>query len=175
VKIEMIQISEIKAYSGNPRDNSGAIDAVAESIRQFGFKVPVIVDKDGTLIAGHTRILAAKELGMTEVPAIRADDLTPEQVKAFRIADNKLHELSKWDYELLPIELTQLQEMDFDLGVLGFDEKELAQLLASDVEDGLTDEDAVPEPPKVATTKPGDLYLLGGKVKCPKCGKEHKL
>ncbi|HBR20536.1 MAG: hypothetical protein UV78_C0046G0002 [Parcubacteria group bacterium GW2011_GWA2_43_17] len=161
MKIEMMKISEIKAYSGNPRDNSGAIAAVAESIRQFGFKVPVIVDMNGTLIAGHTRILAARELGMTEVPAIRADDLTPEQVKAFRIADNKLHELSKWDYELLPIELAQLQEMDFDLGVLGFDEDELAKLLGQEVKEGLTDPDDVPAPPDEAITKPGDIWVLG--------------
>ncbi|OHB58810.1 MAG: hypothetical protein A2Y12_00210 [Planctomycetes bacterium GWF2_42_9] len=175
MQIEMVSIDKIKVYENNPRDNSAAIAGVAKSIKEFGFKVPVILDSAGTIIAGHTRIMAAKELGMTEVPVIRADDLTPEQVKAFRVADNKLHELSKWDYELLPVELKELQDLDFNLDLLGFSEEELSDLLAEPAEEGLTDEDAVPEPPKEAITKPGDLYILGGKVTCPKCGKEHSL
>ena len=111
MKIEMMKITEVQEYKNNPRCNTEAVSAVAKSIKEFGFKVPLIIDKNNTLIAGHTRILAARELGMTEVPVIRADDLTPEQAKAFRIADNRLHELSTWDYELLPIELRDLQNM----------------------------------------------------------------
>jgi len=152
------------------------VDAVAESIRQFGFKVPVIVDKDGVLIAGHTRILAAEKLGMDTVPVIRAEDLTPEQVKAFRIADNKLHELSKWDYELLPIELKELQGMDFDLDLLGFSEEELGKILEQDITAGLTDPDDVPLPPDEATTKPGDIWILGNhRLMCGDSGSQADL
>ena len=120
MQIEMWDIDRIREYQGNPRLNDDAVDRVAESIRQFGFKVPVLVDQDGVLIAGHTRIRAARRLGMKQVPVIRADDLTPEQVRALRIADNKLHELSSWDMQLLPIELEALQAMNFDLDILGF-------------------------------------------------------
>ena len=176
MQIEMWKIEDVKMYQNNPRDNSGAIDAVAQSIRQFGFKVPVIVDKDGILIAGHTRILAAKKLGMEKVPVILAEDLTPEQVKAFRIADNRLHELSKWDYELLPIELKELQDMDFELGMLGFDEEQLGALLEQDIKDGLTDPDDVPAPPDEAITQPGDIWILGNhRLMCGDSGSESDL
>ncbi|MEX2670906.1 MAG: DNA methyltransferase [Phycisphaeraceae bacterium] len=161
MKIEMLNIDSIQPYEQNPRDNSAAVDPVADSIREFGFKVPVIVDGEGILIAGHTRVLAAKKLGMKKVPAIRADDLSAEQVRAFRLADNKLHELSSWDMQLLPIELTALRDDGFDLGLIGFDEQELANLLSGDVKDGLTDPDEVPEPPDDPISQPGDLWILG--------------
>ena len=161
MQIEMWSIDRIKEYDRNPRDNEAAIGPVAESIRQFGFKQPVLVDKDDVLIAGHTRIRAARQLGLTEVPVIRAEDLTPEQVRAFRIADNKLHELATWNLELLPIELTELQGMNVDLELLGFSKDDLAKLLDPGVKDGLTDPDEVPEPPDEAITKPGDLWILG--------------
>ncbi len=161
MQIEMWAIERIKEYDRNPRINDDAVGPVAESIRQFGFKVPVLVDKDGVLVAGHTRIRAARQLGLTEVPVICADDLTPEQVRAFRVADNKLHELSTWDLELLPIELSALQGMDFDLELLGFSKDDLAKILDSGIKDGLTDPDEVPEPPDEAITKPGDLWILG--------------
>jgi len=161
MQIEMLKIEEVKSYENNPRDNSGAVDAVAKSIKQFGFKVPVIVDKNNVLVAGHTRVLAAKKLGLETVPAIKADDLTEDQVKAFRIADNKLHELSSWDYELLPLELSQLQDVNFDLELLGFDSDEIAKILDPGVTEGLTDPDDVPEAPAEPITKPGDLWLLG--------------
>ncbi len=161
MQIEMWAIERIKEYDRNPRINDDAVGPVAESIRQFGFKVPVLVDKNGVLVAGHTRIRAARQLGLTEVPVICADDLTPEQVRAFRVADNKLHELSTWNLELLPIELSELQGMEFDLELLGFSKDDLAKLLDPGVKDGLTDPDDVPEPPDEAITKPGDLWLLG--------------
>ena len=161
MQIEMWAIDRVKEYDRNPRNNDGAVGPVAESIRQFGFKVPVLVDKDGVLVAGHTRIRAARQLGLTEVPVICADDLTPEQVRALRVADNKLHELSTWDLELLPIELSALQGMDFDLELLGFSKDDLAKILDPGVKDGLTDPDEVPEPPDEAITKPGDLWVLG--------------
>jgi len=161
MQIEMVDINLVKEYERNPRQNDGAVDAVAASIKEFGFKVPVVVDGNGVLIAGHTRVRAARKLGMKEVPVIRAADLTPEQVRAFRVADNKLHELSSWDPELLPLEIKDLQCMDVDLGLLGFSQEELTALLAPPGNEGLTDPDAVPAPPDEATTKPGDLWILG--------------
>lgn len=161
MQIEMIPINDVTEYATNPRRNEAAVGAVAESIKTFGFKVPIIIDRENVIVAGHTRVQAARRLGLTEVPAIRADDLTPQQVRAFRLADNKLHELSTWDMELLPLEIRGLQEMDFDLEVLGFDDDELAILLAPAEVEGLTDPDEVPEPPDEAITRRGDLWLLG--------------
>jgi len=161
MQIEMWSIDRIREYDRNPRDNEAAVGPVAESIRQFGFRFPVLVDKDGILIAGHTRVRAARKLGMTEVPVIRADDLTPQQVQALRVADNKLHELASWDVDLLPVELRDLQVSNFDLSALGFDQEELAKLLDPGVQAGLTDPDDVPAPPDEAITKPGDLWILG--------------
>ncbi len=161
MQIEMIPINDITEYATNPRCNEAAVGAVAESIKTFGFKVPIIIDRENVIVAGHTRVQAARRLGMTEVPAIRADDLTPVQVRAFRLADNKLHELSTWDMELLPLEIRGLQEMDFDLQVLGFDVDELGAILAPPEVEGLTDPDEVPEPPDEAITRLGDLWLLG--------------
>ncbi len=157
----MVPIDAIREYERNPRTNDDAIGPVAESIRAFGFKVPVLLDGDDVLIAGHTRVKAARTLGMTEVPAIRAVDLTPEQVRAFRVADNKLHELSSWNFELLRNELTELKALDVDLGVLGFDQDELAKIFDPGVKDGLCDPDDVPEPPDAAITQQGDLWLMG--------------
>lgn len=124
LKIEYVDIDSIKPYKNNPRINDMAVDKVANSIKEFGFKVPVIVDSGGVLITGHTRIKAAKKLGMKEVPTIKADDLTPEQVKAFRLADNKVSELAEWNFEMLDQELDDLLNMDIDMGEFGFDNLE---------------------------------------------------
>ena len=159
--IEMRPIMDIRPYENNPRQNDAAVDAVAESIRQFGFRQPIVVDTEGIIVCGHTRYKAAQKLGLTEVPVHIATDLTPEQIKAYRIADNKTADLATWDYELLPIELSELQGMNIDLGLLGFSQDELAKLLDPGVKDGLTDPDEVPEPPDEAITKPGDLWILG--------------
>ncbi len=116
--IKNIALNELKAYKNNPRRISEeAINAVANSIKNFGFKVPVVVDKDNVIVAGHTRVKAAEKLGLTEVPCIVADDLTSEQIKAFRLADNKTSELSGWDFEKLDLEL---EEIDFDMSEFGF-------------------------------------------------------
>lgn len=121
-KIKMASVKDLTPYPNNPRKNEAAIEPVANSIREFGFKQPIVIDKDNTIIAGHTRLLAAKELGLTEVPVIVADDLTPEQVKAYRLADNKTAELAAWDFELLDLELEELGDIgDFDMGDFGFD------------------------------------------------------
>ncbi|MBI1374510.1 MAG: chromosome partitioning protein ParB [Phycisphaera sp.] len=164
MQIEMIGIDELKDYAGNPRTISeAAADALAAAIREFGFRVPVIVDANNELIAGHTRVRAARKAGMKLVPAVRADDLTPQQVRALRIADNKLHELTTWDAELLPIELEGLVADGFDMPLLGFDDEELGQLLGigDRVTEGLTDPDEVPEPPDEPTTRRGDIWMLG--------------
>jgi len=162
MQIEMISIDAIREYERNPRIISDeAVDAVARSIKSFGFKVPVVIDASGTLIAGHTRLRAARRLGMSEVPAIRATDLTPEQVKAFRLADNQVATLSTWDYELLPIELADLQAGGVDLSLLAFDEDDLARMLGSEIKNGNCDPDLVPSPPDEAITQPGDIWVLG--------------
>ncbi|MCL4190760.1 MAG: ParB N-terminal domain-containing protein, partial [Thermoguttaceae bacterium] len=160
-KVEMVDIARLVPYERNPRINEAAVDAVAASIREFGWKVPIVCDENMVIIAGHTRLKAALKLGLEKVPVHVATDLTPEQIKAYRIADNKTAELAEWNYELLPIELGELQACNFDLGLLGFDQDELAKLLDPGVKEGLTDPDEIPEPPDEATTKPGDLWILG--------------
>jgi ParB-like chromosome segregation protein Spo0J len=161
MQIESRSIESITPYPQNPRKNQTAVDAVARSIRDYGFRVPIILDKDGVIIAGHTRLLAAKQLGMTEVPVHVAHELTPEQAKALRIADNRLHELSTWDTDLLPVELAELKDLGIDLLTLGWSSEELAEIMAPPGNVGLTDPDDVPEPPKEPVSKPGDLWLLG--------------
>ena len=161
MQIRQRPISEIHPYENNPRINDGAVAAVVASIREFGFRQPIVVDTEGVIICGHTRYKAAIELGLEKVPVHVAKDLTPEQVKAYRLADNKTSELAEWDFDLLPIELAELQGMDFDLGLLGFDQDQLAELLDPGVTDGLTDPDEVPEPPDDPITQPGDLWILG--------------
>jgi DNA modification methylase len=161
VKIELRSIRSIKPYPGNPRVNDDAVDAVAASLKEFGFRQPIVVDAQGVIIVGHTRYKAALKLGLKEVPVHVATDLTPTQVKAYRLADNATNEIAGWDYDLLPIELSALQEVNYDLGLLGFDSEELARIMSGDVEGGLTDPDDVPLPPDAAITQPGDLWVLG--------------
>jgi DNA modification methylase len=161
MKIEMRPIGEVKPYEQNPRLNDDAVEAVAESITRFGFRQPIVVDGDGVIVCGHTRWKAAQRLGLEKVPVHVARDLTPEQIRAYRIADNKTAELAEWNLELLPIELAELQETGIDWSLLGFDQDELAKLLDPGVKEGLTDPDAVPEPPDEPVTKPGDLWVLG--------------
>jgi DNA modification methylase len=161
MKIELRKLSDIKPYPGNPRLNDDAVAQVAASIREFGFRQPIVVDCEGVIVCGHTRWKAAQKLGLEEAPVHVATDLTPAQIKAYRIADNKSSELAEWNYELLPIEISELQGMNFDVGLLGFDKDELAQLLDPGVQDGLTDPDEIPEPPDDPITQPGDLWILG--------------
>lgn len=123
MKIEMWPPKELIPYENNPRRNDKAVDAVANSIREFGFKVPIIVDADGVIICGHTRRLAALMLGLTEVPVMVADDLTEEEVRAYRLADNRVAELAGWDEQLLKEELAKIKGVD--LSGLGFDKEML--------------------------------------------------
>jgi hypothetical protein len=121
MKVEMRATDSIKPYEKNPRKNDKAVDAVASSIKEFGFRQPIVVDKKGIIIVGHTRWKAAKKLGLNKVP-VHVADLTPEQARAYRLADNKTNTLATWDMELLPIELSALKDMKFDMSVLGFDD-----------------------------------------------------
>ena len=161
MKIEMRPIGEVKPYENNPRLNDAAVDAVAQSIQEFGFRQPIVVDEVGVIIVGHTRFRAAQKLGLEKVPVHVAKGLTPDQVRAYRIADNRTGEIADWNYDLLPIELSQLRDADFDLELIGFSGDELAEMLDSGVQEGLTDPDDVPEPPDEAITQPGDLWILG--------------
>ena len=161
MEIESRKFTDIKPYHRNPRLNDAAVAQVAASIREFGFRQPIVVDPDGVIIAGHTRWKAAQQLGLDTVPVHVARDLTPSQVAAYRIADNQLASLAEWDYDLLPLELAELQEADFNLELLGFDPDELAKILNPALQDGQCDPDEVPAPPDAAITQPGDLWLLG--------------
>lgn len=126
LKVLDLKLDLIKEYENNPRFNDEAVGKVAESIKEFGFKVPIVIDKDNTIIAGHTRYKAAKELGLEKVPCIVADDLTPEQIKAFRLADNKVSEYSTWDEDKLYIELMELQTIDFNVESFGFESSNIS-------------------------------------------------
>lgn len=161
-----VEVDKIIPYDNNPRNNDEAVDKVALSISAFGFKVPIVIDSNNIIVTGHTRVKAAKKLGMEKVPCILADDLTDEQIKAFRLADNKVAEYSKWDDEKLMQELEELENIDMSL--YGFDELEAeADELINIVEDDIVEE--VEEP----RAKLGDLYILGRWVYCKKCGKRH--
>ena len=161
MKIEQRLISELIPYANNARThNAEQITQIASSIKEFGFNNPILIDKDNGIIAGHGRLEAAKKLNLTEAPTIRLDHLTNAQRKAFMLADNRIAVNSDWDIELLSLELKDL-DAEFDLTMLGFDEKELAALLNPEQIEGLTDEDAVPDVPDEPTTKLGDIYQLG--------------
>ena len=153
LKIEYVDINSIKPYKKNPRKNEDAIPYVMESIKQFGFKNPVILDKDNVIVAGHTRIESAKRLGITEIPCIYANDLTDEQIKAFRLADNKVAEIAEWDIDLLDTELDDI--LNIDMSEFGFD------LDFEDEEEKEIIEDEVPEVPEEPKAKLGDIYQLG--------------
>lgn len=149
------EVKDLIPYANNPRNNDEAVDAVAKSIEEFGFKVPCVVSSDGVLITGHTRLKACKKLGIEEVPCIVADDLTPEQVKAFRLADNKTSELAEWDMDKLNIELGEIP--DIDMSSFGFD------IEIDDIEE--VTEVKEDEAPEVRDGEPkakyGDIYQLG--------------
>ena len=159
--VELCDIHTIKPYINNPRRNDHAVAAVAASIRAFGFRQPIVVDEDGIIVVGSTRYKAALQLGLEQVPVHAAGGLTPAQVKAYRLADNKTAELAEWDDTRLIQEIAELQKLDVDIDVLGFSAEELTDLFQADIEPGLTDPDAVPAPPDAAVTQPGDLWALG--------------
>ena len=155
MKIEEIKLADITPYEENPRKNDNAVEYVAESIKKFGFKVPLVIDANGVIVTGHTRYKAAQQLKLKTVPCIRATDLTPEQIKAFRLADNKVAEFASWDFELLQGELQELEGMNFDLTNLGFDAPVDADKFFEEIDVSNT----VDEPEKKT-------------IKCPHCGEE---
>ena len=148
------QISEIKPYEKNPRRNEKAIDLVANSIKEFGFKQPIVIDDNNVIVCGHTRFQASKKLGLKEVPCVVADDLSDEQIKAYRLADNKVAEASEWDFDLLSDELDEIIGIDMeDFGFLDVD-------LSEDEED-VSEDDYEIQVPKEPKAKIGDIYQLG--------------
>ena len=161
MKIEMLAITAITPYARNPRKNEGlAVAKVKASLKEYSWKQPIVVDKDMTIVVGHTRYMAAMELGMKEVPVVIASDLTKAQVKSYRIADNKVATYSEWDNDLLKLEMDDLKGMDFDLELTGFDE---AELMALDI----------PEFQPATKDEQGKLDELSPIwIKCPHCGKE---
>src|SRR5262245_21173034 len=161
MRIEMWHVADVKPYANNPRRNDHAVAAVAQSIAAFGFRQPIVVDEHGVIVVGNTRHKAALHLGLKRVPVHVAKGLTPAQVKAYRLADNKTAELAEWDHDRLVGELLALQELRFDVDVVGFSADELEALLGTDVSPGLTDPDAVPAPPNEPVTRAGDLWILG--------------
>lgn len=161
-RVEIWPITRLVEYARNPRKNDVAVDRMCASIREFGFKIPCLVRSDGEVIDGHLRLKAARKLGITEIPVILCDEWSPAQVKAFRLMVNRSVTWADWDEDLLALELQEIQEADFDLSLTGFDDIELAQLLAAqDVIDGLTDEDAVPDLPERPVSASGDIWTLG--------------
>ncbi len=160
MEVKLENIDRIKPYEGNPRQNDRAVDAVAASLGEFGFRQPIVVDEAGVIIVGHTRWKAAKKLGLANVPVHVAKDLSAQQAKAYRLADNQTASIAAWDMDLLSIELKDLQVADFDLDLLGFNEGDLSVLLSNAI-DGMADPDSIPAPPDEAVTRPGDLWILG--------------
>ena len=128
MEIKMMNVEDLIPYINNPRHNENAVDKVASSIKEFGFKVPIVIDKDKVVVTGHTRLLASKKLGLEQVPCVVADDLSKAQIKAFRLADNKVSEFSTWDMELLKVELEELEELNFEVSDLGFEFMSIDQL-----------------------------------------------
>lgn len=155
MKVQNVSIDKIKPYENNPRDNEAGVDAVANSIDEFGWQQPIVVDKNNVIIVGHTRYKAAKKLGLKEVPVKVATGLTPEQVKAYRLADNKTGELTDWDNDLLNDELSDI--LDIDMGDFGFD----LDLDNDDENEEAQEDDFDEEPPENPNSKLGQIYQLG--------------
>lgn len=149
MEIVNVAVDKLVPYENNPRNNTEAIQYVANSIKEFGFKVPLVIDEDNVVICGHTRLLAAKQLGLKDVPCVVADDLTDEQIKAFRLADNKVSEIATWDLDKLRLELDFL---DFNMEEFGF----IEAMEEPDITDFLEDHESKPKEPKT--------------VVCPDCG-----
>ena len=157
--VQEIFINELKPYEKNPRKNNKAVEIVAKSIKEFGFKEPIVIDKDKVIVCGHTRLKAAQKLGLKKIPCVIADDLTPEQIKAFRLIDNKTAELAEWDFEMLDAELNSIEIPNFDFADFQFDIKNFS---ATDESFGNFEEN-------IPKTKKKNIIV------CPKCGEEIQL
>ena len=160
--VELWPTARLVPYIRNPRKNDAAVDRMAGSIQEFGFKIPVLARSDGEVVDGHLRLKAAKTLGISQVPVILCDEWSEAQVKAFRLMVNRSVTWAEWDEDKLGLELLELRDLDFDLNLTGFDSTELDRYLAGvDSAQGLTDEDEIPEAPDVPVSRTGDLWLLG--------------
>lgn len=153
MEIILKKLDELIPYENNPRINDGAVKYVAASIKEFGWKVPMVIDENNVIVSGHTRFKAAQELGLTEAPCIIADDLTEEQIKAFRIADNKVAEIAEWNHEMLELELSELEELDFSMEDFGFTNIEETDVNLNDFFEEAEQKEKEPK-----------------KVQCPHCG-----
>ena len=168
--IKNISLKDIKPYSNNPRKKQN-IKKVVNSIKEFGFQQPIVVDKKNIIIVGHSRYEASKELGLDKVPVITAD-LSPVKAKAYRIADNRINQDSEWDFSKLTLEFKEISKLDFNLDSLGFEKNELDDLIIDEVK-GFTDDDAVPDKPKKPKSKLGEIYQLGNhRLMCGDATKE---
>lgn len=157
MQIENINIDALIPYARNPRKNTEAVNAVAASIKEFGFLVPIVIDADKTIIAGHTRLLAAQKLELKQVPCVKVQNLSPQQIKAFRIIDNKVSEKAEWDLELLQLELAELPEFEFEKFDIDFDDVDNFIDANANSED-----DEIPsEPEGEPQTQTGDIWLCG--------------
>jgi DNA modification methylase len=159
--VEQRPLESIRPYENNPRRNDGAVDAVAKSIREFGFRQPIVVDEDGVIIAGHVRFKAAHKLDLPAVPVHVAVGLTAAQVKAYRVADNQTATLAQWDDDRLVREILDLQRLQFDLNITGFSAEDILRLTAPTPTVGFADPDAIPEWPDQPVTQSGDVWVLG--------------
>jgi DNA modification methylase len=159
LEIQIWPIDRLVFYARNPRKNDAAVDRMCSSIREFGFKIPVLARSDGEVVDGHLRLKAARKLDITEVPVILCDEWTPAQVKAFRLMVNRSVAWANWDEELLALELQELNAADFDLSLTGFDPKEIDDLLATPEDDDKAN--ATPPLPENPVSRPGDLWLCG--------------
>jgi DNA modification methylase len=163
IKFEHWPTSRLTPYARNPRKNDHVVDQMAAAITEFGFRIPIIARSTGEVVDGHLRLKAALRLGLEQVPVILADDLTPAQIKAFRILANRSATWADWDEDLLRLELEELKLDDFDLALTGFDADELLEIMAGEetTAEGNTDEDAAPEVPQTPVSKPGDVWIMG--------------
>ena len=156
-------VGKLIPYGRNPRKNDHVIEQMAGAIQEFGFRIPIIAKSTGEVVDGHLRLKAALHLGLETVPVVLADDLTPMQIKAFRILANRSATWADWDEDLLRLELEELQLDDFDLSLTGFDDDELLEIMAGEetTAEGNTDEDAAPEVPVTPVSKSGDVWIMG--------------
>ncbi len=160
--IQSIPLENLIPYARNPRKNEAAVDKVAASLKEFGWQQPIVVDKENVIVAGHTRLLAAKRLKLSEAPVVVAEDLTPAQIKAYRLADNRSHEDATWDDDLLALELGDLDNVDFPSSLTGFDEAEIKQLTETlgNLKNLNTDAEACPDIAEATVSEPGMCWHL---------------
>ncbi len=165
IQIRHVPIETLMPYARNPRRNDHAVERMASVINEFGFRIPLIAKSSGEVIDGHLRLKAARHLGLETVPVLLVDDLTPSQIKAFRLLINRSVEWAEWDSELLSLELAELQDAGFDLGLTGFDDVEIQSLLATDADEGsdASDDaaDELPTPPVKPVSRSGDVWIMG--------------